>query len=206
MRYRMPCLWLAGAVVAAGAAGGETTGENRREAGGRLVVRSSAELAKVWAGHPVGFAFAKHGGGLYVGFYDHQRHMVVGRRALDAKAWTLHRTNERVRWDSHNYIAFGFDRGGHLHVAANMHCVPLRYYRTERAGDVASLKPVHRMTGRESGGAPILASSTPPTAACSSSIATAAAATASGSSTSTTRRPAPGGATSTGRCCRARGR
>ncbi|MFP4057423.1 MAG: BNR repeat-containing protein [Candidatus Brocadiia bacterium] len=117
-------------------------------AAGDYAVRASTELGKVWAGHPVGFAFAEHGGALWVGFYDHQRFMVVGRRALDEEEWTLHRTSERVGWDSHNYIAFGFDGEGQLHVAANMHCVPLRYWRTERAGEVTSLAGVHKMTGR----------------------------------------------------------
>ena len=114
-----------------------------------IVVRSCAELAKVWAGHPVGFAFAQHGDALYVGFYDHERYMVIGHRRLAEKEWTLHRTKERVGWDSHNSIVFGFDRDGCLHVSANMHCVPLRYYRVERAGDVTSLKAIHRMTGKE---------------------------------------------------------
>ena len=131
---------LLGAAAVAGAAG---------EGGPGLMLKSRAELAKVWAGHPVGFAFAIHGDAQYVGFYDHERYMVVGHRKLGAKDWTLHRTSERVGWDSHNYIAFGFDRDGCLHVAANMHCIPLRYYRTEQAGDVTSLKPIHRMTGRD---------------------------------------------------------
>ncbi len=118
-------------------------------AGGDYAVRSVAELAKVWAGHPVGFAFAENAGALWVGFYDHERFMVVGRRPLDGAEWTLHRTTERVGWDSHNSIAFGFDRAGQLHVCANMHCIPLRYYRTAQAGDATSLKPVHRMTGQD---------------------------------------------------------
>jgi hypothetical protein len=113
----------------------------------RLAVRSRTELGKAWAGHPVGFAFAAREDGLYVGFYDAQRHMVIGRRAPGEREWTLHRTDERIGWDSHNSIAFGFDRAGGLHVAANMHCVPLRYWRTERPGDVTSLKRVRQMTG-----------------------------------------------------------
>ena len=112
-----------------------------------LVVKSKTELGKAWAGHPVGFAFAARDDGLTVGFYDADRRMIIGHRAWDAADWTLHKTKQRTGWDSHNYIAFGFDRDGHLHVAADMHCVPLRYWRTERAGDVASLKPLHRMTG-----------------------------------------------------------
>jgi len=128
-------------VCAAAALGGE--------APTRLVVRSCKELAKVWAGHPVGFAFATREGEQYVGFYDRERRMVIGRRTLDSPEWTLHRTQERTGWDSHNRITFGFDRDGHLHLTANMHCRSLRYWRTERPGDVASLKAVHRMTGRD---------------------------------------------------------
>jgi len=115
----------------------------------RLVVKSRTEIAKVWAGHPVGFAFEARADGLYVGFYDHERRMVIGHRKPEGKDWTLNVTDERVGWDSHNSIAFGFDRDGALHVAANMHCRPLRYWRTERAGDVASLRPVHLMVGTE---------------------------------------------------------
>ncbi|MBM4034495.1 MAG: hypothetical protein FJ291_22345 [Planctomycetes bacterium] len=119
------------------------------EAEGGLVVKSCVEIAKVWAGHPVGFAFEARPEGLYVGFYDHERRMVIGHRKPGAKDWTLNVTDERVGWDSHNSIAFGFDREGVLHVAANMHCRPLRYWRTERAGDVGSLKAVHHMVRTE---------------------------------------------------------
>jgi len=112
-----------------------------------LVVRSCGEIAKVWAGHPVGLAFVAHGEEQYVGFYGADRYMVIGQRKIGSPHWKLHRTEERIGWDSHNYIAFGFDRRGALHVAANMHCRPLRYYRTEGPGDVTSLKPIHRMTG-----------------------------------------------------------
>jgi len=117
------------------------------------------------------------------------RYMIVGRRPFDGAEWTLHRTRERVGWDSHNYIAFGFDREGQLHLCANMHCVRLRYYRTETAGDPTSLKPVHRMTGQEE-------------RRCTYPRFL----TASGSSTSTTRRRGPGGATWTSRCSRAAAR
>ena len=132
-------LWV-GLVLAGLAAAGEEA---------RLVAKSCTEVAKVWAGHPVGFAFETRGDGLYVGFYDHERRMVIGHRKPEAKDWTLQVTDERVGWDSHNAIAFGFDRDGGLHVAANMHCRPLRYWRTEKPGDVTSLRPVHQMVGTE---------------------------------------------------------
>jgi len=114
-----------------------------------LRVRACTEIGTVWAGHPVGFSFAKNRDQLYVGFYDENRFMVVGQRPVGKGDWTLHRTRERVGWDSHNSIAFGFDPAGGLHVAANMHCVPLRYYRTKTPGDVTSLEALHKMTGQQ---------------------------------------------------------
>ncbi|HUT31968.1 MAG TPA: BNR repeat-containing protein [Planctomycetota bacterium] len=129
------------------ALGGVAAGEEEA----KLVVKSCTEIGKVWAGHPVGFAFEARPDGLYIGFYDHERRMVIGHRKPDAKDWTLQVTDERVGWDSHNSIAFGFDRDGGLHVAANMHCRSLRYWRTEKPGDVASLRAVHRMTGQDEG-------------------------------------------------------
>jgi hypothetical protein len=112
-------------------------------------VRRTLDLGKAWAGHPVGFAFTIRGDREYVGWYNADRFMVLAQRTLDGEDWTVHKTGERVGWDSHNYIAFGFDRQGHLHVAANMHCSRLRYYRAEKPEDVTSLRPVHRMTGNE---------------------------------------------------------
>ena len=137
----------AAALLLAAVGAGDWCARAAHDAG--LVVTSRAELSEVWAGHPVGFAFAVRDDGLYVGFYGADRRMVIGHRKLDGADWTLHKTTERIGWDSHNYIAFGFDPKGCLHVAANMHCVPLRYWRTDRPADVTSLKPVHRMAGTD---------------------------------------------------------
>jgi hypothetical protein len=41
------------------------------------------------------------------------------------------------------------DRDGHLHLAGNMHCVPLVYFRTTRPGDIESLEQVPAMVGSE---------------------------------------------------------
>ena len=112
---------------------------------------NSEPIGKAWAGHPVGFCFALHDNVLYLAYYNEQRFMVLGSRPLDAKKWTFHATKERVGWDSHNYITFTFDREGCLHLAANMHAVPLRYYRTEKPGDITTLKAINRMTGKDEG-------------------------------------------------------
>lgn len=113
--------------------------------------RRTLDLGRAWAGHPVGFVFTVRNNQQYVGWYDADRRMVFAQRSLDSARWTFHKTKEITGWDSHNYIALAFDRAGHLHVAANMHCSPLRYWRSEKPEDVSTLKPVHRMTGHESG-------------------------------------------------------
>ncbi len=112
-------------------------------------VGRSEPIGKAWAGHPVGFCFTLHDNVLYAAYYNEERFMVVGRRPLGAEKWTFLTTKERVAWDSHNYITLTFDREGHVHLAANMHAVPLRYYRTESPGDITTLKGIHRMTGKE---------------------------------------------------------
>ncbi|MFW6159480.1 MAG: BNR repeat-containing protein [Planctomycetota bacterium] len=107
------------------------------------------DIGRAWAGHPVGFAFAVHGSREYVGWYDADRRMTFAQRTLGSDEWTVHRTNEVTGWDSHNYIALAFDRRDHLHVAANMHSAPLRYWRSEKPEDITTLKPIHHMTGAE---------------------------------------------------------
>jgi len=103
---------------------------------------------QVWSGHPVGFAFATRDGRQYVGYYDARRRMVFAQRDLDGDTWDRHVTSERVGWDSHNVIRMAFDRDGCIHVSANMHCVPLNYWRSEKPADVTTLKALHRMVGR----------------------------------------------------------
>ncbi|MFO7897538.1 MAG: BNR repeat-containing protein [Planctomycetota bacterium] len=122
-----------------------------RAGGSRWEVTKTHDLGRAWAGHPVGFAFAIRGDREYVGWYDADRRMTFAQRKLGSDEWTVHRTNEVTGWDSHNRIALAFDRGDHLHVAANMHCSRLRYWRSKKPEDVTSLRPVHRMTGHENG-------------------------------------------------------
>lgn len=72
--------------------------------------------------------------------------MVVASRELDSTDWVYQVLPTKVAWDSHNYVTMALDGVGHLHVSGNMHAVPLIYFRTEKAGDISSLKP-EKMTG-----------------------------------------------------------
>lgn len=122
------------------------------------------DVAPVWAGHPVGFALLTHGDRQYVAFYAADRHLTVAARRLGSVAWEFFRlpgeqaepprygtgqTSAVVGWDSHNSIAMAIDSAGHLHLAGNMHCNPLTYWRTREPGEIASFEQVKQMVGRD---------------------------------------------------------
>ena len=105
------------------------------------------DIAQVWSGHPVGFCLKSHKGKQFVGFYDAERNMVIGVRERDAERWTFQKLDTKVGWDSHNSITMAFDNDDVLHVAGNMHCVPLIYFRADKPLDVESLKSIETMVG-----------------------------------------------------------
>ena len=105
------------------------------------------EIAKVWSGHPVGFCLKSYKGKQFVGFYDAEQHMTIGMRERDAENWTFQKLDTKVGWDSHNTITMTFDQNDVLHVAGNMHAVPLIYFRAEKPLDVESLKRIDAMVG-----------------------------------------------------------
>jgi hypothetical protein len=118
----------------------------------RPVVAEKSVIDTVWSGHPVGFCILTRGEHQFVAYYDAERRMTVAGRRLGDAEWTYNRLPSKVGWDSHNYITMVLDKTGRLHVSGNMHCDRLVYFRSEEPLDVASIKPVHRMTGdRESG-------------------------------------------------------
>ena len=106
------------------------------------------KIADVWAGHPVGFSFLTSNDAVYAAFYDRDRTMTAARRSLSGGAWEQKKLPSSVKWDSHNYIVTTFDSDGILHLAGNMHCVPLIYFRAEKPDDIASLQPISQMTGK----------------------------------------------------------
>ena len=112
----------------------------------RIVRRD--DIAKVWAGHPVAFAFTQKENFLFIGFYDGaDRKLVLGQKDLTKpdSAWTFKKLETAVGWDSHNSVKIAFDPENYLHVSGNMHAVPLIYFRSTETLDIQSVEPVHRM-------------------------------------------------------------
>ncbi|OQB87110.1 MAG: hypothetical protein BWX88_00520 [Planctomycetes bacterium ADurb.Bin126] len=108
---------------------------------------AAMDISPVWSGHPVGFCLLTHKDRQFVAFYDADRVMSVAQRRLDQDKFTLTRLDQKVVWDSHNYITMTVDDDGLLHLAGNMHCVPLIYYRSEKPLDASTLKRVPQMVG-----------------------------------------------------------
>lgn len=117
--------------------------------GGELKIQRIIDICPVWSGHPVGFSLLTHGKRQYAAFYDDQRRMTVAARSIDADRWQLVRLPEKLGWDSHNYVTLAIDDDGHIHLSGNLHCHPLKYFRTTRPGDVASFERIDRMVGRQ---------------------------------------------------------
>jgi len=111
----------------------------------REAVLDTVEVGTTWAGHYVGQALLTDGEDQYVGYYDEDRELTVAHRRTDSDEWTHERVGSRTAWDSHNYVTLAADPLGALHVAGNMHNVPLRYWRTASPGDVTTLSQVPTM-------------------------------------------------------------
>jgi hypothetical protein len=114
----------------------------------RLKVEKSLDIAEVTADFPVGFCLLTVGKRQYVAYYDKDRNMTVASRTVGSDKWRYQVLPSKVGWDSHNYITMAVDDDGHLHVSGNMHCVPLIYFRTEKSGEITTLKKLP-MTGKD---------------------------------------------------------
>jgi BNR repeat-containing family member len=115
-------------------------------ASAEFIVSEAIEISKVPSGFPVGFSLLTTSNRQYAAYYDVNRNMVVAARPLDSTEWIYQILPTKIEWDSHNYVTMALDGTGHLHVSGNMHCVPLIYFRTEKEGDITSLKAA-TMTG-----------------------------------------------------------
>ncbi len=106
-------------------------------------------VTKGLASHPVngGHCLISDGEYQYIAFYDGEHRMTVGKRKLSETEWDFAKLPEKVGWDTHNRVILFQDRKGYLHVTGNMHCVPLRYYRTTELGNIHTFKPIHKWTG-----------------------------------------------------------
>ncbi len=105
------------------------------------------DIEPVWSGHPVGFCLLTHAPYQFAAYYDAERRMTVAQRRLDETKWTFKRLPSKLGWDSHNYVTMALDRDLRLHVAGNMHNIPLVYFRSAKPLDASSLVQLSTMTG-----------------------------------------------------------
>ncbi len=130
------------AVVLPAAASGQKPGNADLAAGVHEI-----DVAPVWSGHPVGFALLTRGDQQYIAYYAADRRMTVAQRTLGQKDWHTTVLPTTLGWDSHNYVTMAFDRDGYIHLAGNMHAIPLIYFRSAKPGDISTLERVPQMTG-----------------------------------------------------------
>ncbi|MDR1053974.1 MAG: BNR repeat-containing protein [Planctomycetaceae bacterium] len=105
------------------------------------------DVVPVWSGHPVGFALLTEEDQQFAAFYGADQKMTIAQRKLTETKWTFKQLPTQIGWDSHNYVTMTLDRDKYLHVAGNMHRVPLIYFRSEKPLDISSLVQVSAMTG-----------------------------------------------------------
>ena len=115
----------------------------------RATAADSLDVALVPAGYPVGFALLTHPPYQFVAFYNVHHRLTVAQRKLDERKWTFTKLPDVTGWDSHNSIALTADDDGYLHLCADMHVAPLKYFRTAKPLDASTFKRVDRMTGRD---------------------------------------------------------
>jgi hypothetical protein len=73
----------------------------------------------------------------YVGYYDAERYLVLGKRKLGTSRWTTRRTPYRGNAaDAHNAISLMLDGAGYLHVSWDHHNNALRYARSVKPGSL----------------------------------------------------------------------
>ncbi len=111
-------------------------------------VVDTLEIDTVPSWFPVRFCLLTHGQQQYVAYYNQKHQMVVAQRQVGQRNWQKVELPTHVGWDSHNYVTMAVDAAGCLHVAGNMHCVPLIYFRSQKRADITTLKQLP-MTGEE---------------------------------------------------------
>ncbi|MDZ4656224.1 MAG: BNR repeat-containing protein [Bythopirellula sp.] len=100
---------------------------------------SETAIDTVPAGFPVGFSLLTHNGKHYAAYYNADHVMTLAECAVGGSEWRKKYLPTKIGWDSHNYVTMAMDKAGHLHVAGNMHNVPLVYFRARKPHDNQSL-------------------------------------------------------------------
>jgi len=92
-----------------------------------------------------------HGDEQYISYYDNDGYLILGKRKLDSKQWTLHRTQYQGNVkDAHNVISMMVDGEGYIHVSFDHHGHKLNYCRSIAPGSL-KLGDKIPMTGVDEG-------------------------------------------------------
>ena len=85
----------------------------------------------------------------YVGYYNGNHEMIIAQRKLPNGPWRYCKVGQNIGWDSHNSITMAKDLSGRLHISGNMHAVPLVFFSTDESGNIATLRQVTSLVGRD---------------------------------------------------------
>lgn len=108
-------------------------------------VVSSSQVDTTQSRVATGQTLLTNGSTQYVAYYDGNQQMIVAQRSSGSDTWVRQPLNEYIGWDAHNSVTMALDRAGQLHVAGDMHNVPLIYFRTTTPGDVTTLTKIPSM-------------------------------------------------------------
>lgn len=73
----------------------------------------------------------------YIGYYDADGYLMLGKRKLDSEQWKLYRTQYKGNVeDAHNVISIMVDGEGYLHVSFDHHGNKLNYCRSLSSGSL----------------------------------------------------------------------
>ncbi len=108
--------------------------------GAEYRIAKTIDVDTVPSAFPVGFCLLTHGQQQLAAYYNAGHQMVVARRKLGETIWQKVELPSKIGWDSHNYITMAVDSAGAVHLAGNMHCVPLIYFRTRIPGDITTFE------------------------------------------------------------------
>ncbi len=107
------------------------------------------EIDTVWAANHVSFDIETVGENQYIAYYNKDRFMTIASRNLNSKIWERKILDNKLKWDSHNYVELGIDNKGFIHISGNMHNDSLVYYRSNKPNDIQSIVPIHKMIGKD---------------------------------------------------------
>ncbi|MCH5222360.1 MAG: BNR repeat-containing protein [Muribaculaceae bacterium] len=82
-------------------------------------------------------SLATHGSTQYIAYYDGDGNIVLGKRNLGSRHWSLVTLPYKGKVaDAHNVISIGVDGNGFIHMAFDMHGHPLKYTKSTKSGSL----------------------------------------------------------------------